>query len=414
MQAQKQNLFFLLCIVLAFTFSAIAEVTIPLVRIPTSPSHKRGKIPLGGGILSDGEYYANISVGSPAKYFTLQVDTGSTDMLIFSTGCSGCGSQTSTFFDTNQIQQSQVVACSSACQGGCTTFDSVTACKFDDRYGDGSEVSGVVVESTLKVSSLTSKNFQFGLIRMSSSGFENPPVTGIWGLASTTLSSWAAPSGIHRILGDNKQSYWFTMCLNSKGGSISFGKDISKDKNFQLADVPSNNPYYGIILQSITIKQTQLTTISYPTIVDSGTTLLYLSTDLYNSIKTVISENCGGCSSKLFVSLSCVPLSSSQIKAFPQITFKVQGVNSDLTIGSSEYLLDCGGGAYALGIVDAGTGPGTINILGDVFMQKFQVGFNADTLQVAFASSSKCSSNSASAFGVSFLVISFLLWISLF
>jgi hypothetical protein len=73
MQAQKQNLFFLLCIVLAFTFSAIAEVTIPLVRIPTSPSHKRGKIPLGGGILSDGEYYANISVGSPAKYFTLQV-----------------------------------------------------------------------------------------------------------------------------------------------------------------------------------------------------------------------------------------------------------------------------------------------------------------------------------------------------
>jgi hypothetical protein len=87
-------------------------------------------IPLQGDIPNDGEFWAPLGLGTPVQSFKLQIDTGSADLLVYSTGCKGCGSNIATFnaaaskSDRRVFCKDPIYNCrSSGCSGQYCDFD---------------------------------------------------------------------------------------------------------------------------------------------------------------------------------------------------------------------------------------------------------------------------------------------------
>ena len=78
------------------------------------------------------EYYGTISVGTPATDFDVIMDTGSADLIIATTGCSGCDTETTTYSSSNSS----------------TSSTSTTA--FSITYGSGT-ASGVLDTDTVAI-----------------------------------------------------------------------------------------------------------------------------------------------------------------------------------------------------------------------------------------------------------------------
>lgn len=131
------------------------------------------------------------------------------------------------------------------------------------------------------------------------------------------------------------------------------------------------------------------------TIVDSGTTLLYLPIEAYKSLANAFTASCpnshlkGVCSGgNVFVG-DCVSLSSSDIANYPDIVF-VFGSGIKVSLPPQYYLVKgyCSGGAYALGIGPELGADGTI--LGDTFMSAFECVFDRQNTRMGFAPVSGC------------------------
>lgn len=94
-------------------------------------------IPLQGDIPNDGEFWAPLGLGTPAQNFKLQIDTGSADLLVYSVGCTGCGTNIATF-DPKASSSDRRVLCNdpiyNCAQSGC----SGQYCNFDDQYAETS------------------------------------------------------------------------------------------------------------------------------------------------------------------------------------------------------------------------------------------------------------------------------------
>lgn len=129
-------------------------------------------------------------------------------------------------------------------------------------------------------------------------------------------------------------------------------------------------------------------------IVDSGTTLFLMPNSPFNTMKqkfqgicsvTNLVGVCGVAPGKSLFDGECYKMTPAQINAFPSVSVSLAGV-SPLTLQPSDYLLDQQG-YKCLGIQNSG-GSGTI--LGDVFMQKFNVFFDMGQNRVGFAPLSTC------------------------
>ena len=92
----------------------------------------------------------------------VQVDTGSSDLLVYGSTCSNC--PLGGAFNSAASTTSQVVSCSAKgyiCRM-CRDFGTVNACGFDDRYGDGSEVTGAVLTDRFGVGDIKNIQASFG------------------------------------------------------------------------------------------------------------------------------------------------------------------------------------------------------------------------------------------------------------
>merc|ERR1712137_359565 len=131
------------------------------------------------------------------------------------------------------------------------------------------------------------------------------------------------------------------------------------------------------------------------TIVDSGTTLLYLPITAYKSLANNFAASCpdshlkGVCSHGNIFLGDCVSLSASDIAQYPDITFEF-GSGIKVNLPPQYYLVKgfCSGGDYALGIGPEAGADGTI--LGDTFMTAFECVFDRQNSRMGFAPVSNC------------------------
>ncbi|KAL6504008.1 hypothetical protein OROGR_025931 [Orobanche gracilis] len=265
---------------------------------------------LGGDGLptSTALYYTKITIGTPAADYHVQIDTGSDILWVNCKNCERCPTKSDLHIVLNQYDLTasstgKTITCD---QEFCdTVFNNAnpncktgTNCEYAVTYGDGSKTEGYFVRDTLRLDRITG-NLQTtpmnGSIAFGKScsakqsgdlGSSTQAVDGIigFGQANTSILSQLALSG--------KVKKIFSHCLNgNKGGGIFAIGEVVEPKVKTTRLIP-NQQHYNVELRGIDVggKSLDLPTgffgfgPSRRAIIDSGTTLAYLPSDVYQQL----------------------------------------------------------------------------------------------------------------------------------
>jgi len=360
------------------------------------------EVPIEGAVAIYGEYFVKVALGSTKDELYLQVDTGSTDLLVYGEGCDGCPPEADRYnwADSSSAQPQP-------CKGGsyqCANCYNNTICGFDDGYGDGSDVTGFVLKDQFSFVGLESQTStaSMGSIQHSTSNFEPLKVDGIFGLAYPTTSAWGAQSPLIEFMSQNGYYLGFSMCLhNDSGSSLTIGLNAHSNPNIAWAP-RAFKAYYSVSLDSISIAGKTLSVSQkvlngkFGALVDSGTTLIVLPQTVFDAVEAAMKAVCStyklpgvcGVSQKdsIFAG-NCFDMTQDDKDHFPDFGVKVTGISQVQTIGSIKYLVHQGN-QLCLGIVPSGQE--SVTILGDTFMRGFYFVFDQASNSVGFADQSQC------------------------
>lgn len=354
---------------------------------------------LDGGIAKDGEFYAEVSIGTPPHSFNVQVDTGSSDLLIYTSECSSCSSP---YYSYSESSSSSLISCSESnfhCET-CYSISQESVCGFEDSYGDGSIENGYVVSDLITIGDISGVRVDLGGIAESNTnGFEPSGVSGIWGLAYSSLSSWRGVPVFEKLVTESGISNIFSLCLTGSEGIMTMGIDYSSDSSFVWTPI-IEDLWYVVQLNSASLGSTTLFSSPPPNgnaIIDSGTTLMLLPNFAYDSFVSYLYAECstntlvGVCNEGgQLLNSSCFTMESDQINAFPNFNFNFNGLT--LSLKSSQYLYPLSSDGftyYCMGIGSSGD-ISNFTIFGDVFMQNYHVVFDRKNSMIGFGPLSTC------------------------
>jgi Eukaryotic aspartyl protease len=270
--------------VVGFPFSKEVRTDVPYL-------HRRAKsaeVTIGNAQIL---YFINVTIGTPPQPFSLQLDTGSSDIWVPSRQSDVC----------TQTRR--------ACQAGAfqsvrsTTFVDLLRNAFQIQYVDGSQIQGDYFADVLHIGdTVTLQNMTMGLATTASRGL------GIMGIGYSAGESVVAidPSAVYPNVIDqlvnqgaiNSRAYsLYLNDLNADSGNILFGGVDTNKYTGDLIALPVQIDAESGNLTSFTVAFTGLTVmdssgknqltrdnIAVPAILDSGTTDTYLPDDLANAI----------------------------------------------------------------------------------------------------------------------------------
>ncbi|PFH52669.1 hypothetical protein AMATHDRAFT_139688 [Amanita thiersii Skay4041] len=317
-----------------------------------------GTVPLTdeeGGALWQGA----ISVGTPASTFTVDFDTGSSDLFLPGPNC-----------QTN-------------CQGhkiynpGSSSTSRDQGNTFSLAFGDGSTVQGEIFRDTVTVGGLTATNQAVGAATQYSTGFaldEFPP-DGLMGMAFPAISEFGANPVFQTLIAEGVvSSPVFGFRLAPSGSELTLGFIPSVGTFTQLP--VGNSGFWQVNLDSVNVNGAAAVS-RLPSIVDTGTTLVVGD---QNSV------------TRFYAAIPGAQDASSEIgEGF--FTFPCSSVpNVSMTFGGRAFSIT---NTFNLGRLSAGSTqcvggvvyiPG-INfwIAGDIFLQNVFASFDVGNLRVGFA-----------------------------
>jgi hypothetical protein len=372
-------------------------------------------VPMQGNLTFWAEFFVEIGLGTPPQKMLVDIDTGSTDLIVYTPGCSGCPSKPYKSYNPGASSSSNQVWCSSSSYN-CNSencFSSMDPCTWEDDYAGGSDMTGDVYRDVMTIGGVTTQGpIAFGGITQASfppgQPFQPDGISGLAGMAFQPLSGFGASNWFDQFVFDYSWYAGFSLCLNTlngdHGGALSLGVDYSKDSRF-LFTALTEEEWWNIALNDIKIggKSLGLTNWDYNNegvIVDSGTTLLIVTNLIMKSIRTSFESMCdntplvGVCGTKPGKSMFdgyCFGMTNAQLSAFPTLTFNIPGWG-DVSWDSTDYLWEGAGvdGLYCLGIQALAPGSNTGVIIGDVLMQKFHLFFDRNNDQIGLAHKSTC------------------------
>ncbi|KAL1557678.1 aspartic proteinase 36 [Salvia divinorum] len=341
-----------------------------------------------------GLYYTRVKLGTPAKEFYVQIDTGSDVLWVSCNPCKGCPSSSGLqieleFFDPPSSSTASPISCSDQrCALGAQSSDSGCSgqnqCGYTFQYGDGSGTSGYYVYDSMYFdsvvgNSLASNNSApvvFGCSTSQTGDLTKPDraVDGIFGFGQQGLSV------ISQLSSQGITPYSFSHCLRGEhggGGILVLGQIV--EPNMVFTPLVPSQPHYNVNLQSIAVNGQTLsidssvfaTSSNRGTIIDSGTTLAYLAEEAYDPFVTAITETVSGSVRPLLAKGNqCYLTTSSVSEIFPQVTLNFAG-GASMILRPQDYLLQqnsIGGAAvWCIGIQKI-QGQG-ITILGDLVLK---------------------------------------------
>ncbi|XP_004494107.1 aspartic proteinase 36-like isoform X2 [Cicer arietinum] len=313
-----------------------------------------------------GLYFTKVKMGSPAKEFYVQVDTGSDILWLNCNTCSNCPQSSGlgielNFFDTASSSTAALVSCSDpVCSYAVQTATSqcsseVNQCSYTFQYGDGSGTSGYYVYDAMyfdvsmgqTVFSNSSSTVVFGCSTYQSGDLARTEkaVDGIFGFGPGALSV------ISQLSSQGMAPKVFSHCLKGEGnggGVLVLGEIM--EPNIVYTPLVPLQPHYNLNLQSIAVNGQILpidedvfaTSNNRGTIVDSGTTLAYLIQEAYdpflNAITTAVSQF-----SKPIISKGnqCYLVPTSLGDIFPPVSLNFMG-GASMVLKPEQYLIHYG------------------------------------------------------------------------
>ncbi|EIW86538.1 peptidase A1, partial [Coniophora puteana RWD-64-598 SS2] len=307
-------------------------------------------------------WYGSISVGTPATTFTVDFDTGSSDLFLPGPSC---GSTCSGHSKYNPSSSSTAKSLGES---------------FSLEYGDGSTVSGTQYTDTVSIAGLTVTGQTLGAAKTYSTGFESSqfPADGLMGMAFQSISDYNASPVFQTLVSQGKTtSPVFGFKLTSSGAGLTIGGVDSSayTGKFHYTDVTQEG-YWQVTTDSVNVDD-QAIQSSIASVVDSGTTLIVAPTDdVQNFYEQIGGQDASSTVGEGFYTLPC--------DNFPSASVSIAGTTIDISstfnLGQvSEGSSDCVG---ALAGQDT---PDNLWILGDVFMSNTYTEFDYGNSRVGFA-----------------------------
>ncbi len=331
-------------------------------------------IPLTAPDGADFEYTVKTTVGGQS--FALSIDTGSTSLAVAGTGCSTCTGAT------------PVYAPSSSAQATGQTGDS--------QFADGSGWSGPIYTDTVTLGN-GSPSVSLDLVQIASadSFFDGSnDYQGILGLGPSGNAVTGTTGYMPQLMGAGPADIFaFQLCdaTGANAGTMWLGGDGAPGSPLvytPLLAISDNNPFYafnvdGMSLGGTSIVSNASSTFAQP-VLDTGTSLFYVPTSVFNSFQTALEASSGykavfgtnkldgnGCVSDASATDAMVE------SMLPALSLSLPNATSgqpDVTIQASPldtYLYDGGGGQFCLAMQDGGTPDQDPSTFGDAFMQAF-------------------------------------------
>ncbi|KIK96001.1 hypothetical protein PAXRUDRAFT_774687 [Paxillus rubicundulus Ve08.2h10] len=326
-------------------------------------SRKRGS---GGDALIDANselWYGTISVGTPAHIYTIDFDTGSSDLFLPGPNCgSTCSGHA--IYDPSSSSTSQALG---------ETFSL--------QYGDGSTVTGEQYIDTVSIVGLTAICQTLGAASEYSSGFASPafPADGLMGMAFQSLSDYKASPLFQSLLSEGQvDEPVFAFKLAASGSELFIGGTNTAlyTGGFSYADVTQEG-YWEVNMDNVESNgQTVLSNVD--SIIDTGTTLIVgLPSDVATLYQAIGGTDASRTLGAGFYTFPC--------DSFPDVSFTFGGTSfpisaETLNLGSvSSGSSDCVGG-----IVGQDIGA-SFWIVGDVFLANVYTAFDVGNSRVGFA-----------------------------
>ncbi|XVF29328.1 hypothetical protein REPUB_Repub15cG0111200 [Reevesia pubescens] len=325
-------------------------------------------LPLGGSGRPDGLglYYAKIGIGTPAKDYYVQVDTGSDIMWVNCIQCKECPKRSSlgidlTLYNIKDSATGKLVSCDQefcyAINGGplagCTANMS---CPYLEIYGDGSSTAGYFVKDIVLYdgvsgdleTSAANGSVIFGCGATQSGNLDSSNEEALDGILGFGKSN---SSMISQLASSGKVKNMFAHCLDgvNGGGIFAIGHVVQPKVN--MTPLVPNQPHYNVNMTAVQVGHDFLnfTTDVFEsgdrkgTIIDSGTTLAYLPEMVYEPlVSKILSQQPHLKLQTVRDDYTCFQYSESLDEAFPNVTFHFEN-SVILKVYPHEYLFPYNG-----------------------------------------------------------------------
>ncbi|KAL1199751.1 Aspartyl protease family protein 1 [Cardamine amara subsp. amara] len=330
-------------------------------------------------------HYANVTVGTPAQWFLVALDTGSD---LFWLPCN-CNTTCVRIMETDQGERirlniydptistsSTKVPCNSTlCELRNRCISPFSDCPYRIRYlSPGSRSTGVLVEDVIHMSTEEGEardaRITFGCSESQLGLFQKSAVNGIMGLA---IADIAVPTMLAKA---GLASDSFSMCFGPKGkGTISFGDKGSSDQLETPLTFTSSLPFYVVSITKFKVGTVTVET-EFSAIFDSGTAVTWLLEPYYTSLtayfhSSVTDRRFPASVDNPFEFCYIITSATDQDK-IPSISFEMKGgAIYNVSIPILVFDTSDGGAVYCLAVlkeVDA-----DLNIIGQNFMTNYRI-----------------------------------------
>eukprot|EP00894_Picocystis_sp_ML_P000810 jgi/Pico_ML_1/51327/g2381.t1 len=253
--------------------------------------------PLGGSVRELGYFYLTLRLGTPAKEFEVIVDTGSSMAYVACSSCGkNCGKHADEAFDPERSTSYQHVGCKDvrcACGSPACQCRSSDQCYYSRHYAEGSSSEGILV-SDLMAFGDRAERVTFGCETKETGLIYQQEADGVMGMGRSeiTLQKQLADSGAIEDV--------FSLCFGGTGGggSVIFGRaELEKSLDMRYTQLVGNaysSGFYKVEIVDMMLGGESLGLSKYQwnrgtgTIVDSGTTFVYLDGTAYSAFKAKV------------------------------------------------------------------------------------------------------------------------------
>ncbi|KAJ7593823.1 acid protease [Mycena floridula] len=330
----------------------------------SSGIHKRatGADPL---VDESGElWHGTISVGNPPVKYSVDFDTGSSDLFLPGPNC--------TTTCSGHLKYNPKASSTSTALGK----------KFSLSYGDGSTVAGMQYTDTVSIAGLTAKKQTLGAASQYSTGFGSAQFKpdGLMGMAFQTISDYDAPPLFQSLVTAGVTTApVFAFKLATSGSELFIGGTNSKLFTGSLSWAPvTKEGYWQVSMDAISVGGKSVLT-KQSSIIDTGTTLIVGSDaavkKFYAGIKGAKSASTTVGAG--FYTLPCASIPTISL-TFGGKAFKIS--EDTFNLGTvSDGSTQCVGGIVSSDVGDIGW------IVGDVFLQNVYTAFDFGNKRVGFA-----------------------------
>ncbi|KAI1794916.1 protease [Ganoderma leucocontextum] len=344
-------------------FSKGAEIK-PLATLPDS-LQKRGAVQLTDQ-QNDLLWTGKVSIGKPAQSFTIDFDTGSSDLWVPASSCSTCGKHSK--YNPSSSSGSKKRSGS-----------------FSISYGDGSTASGTPYTDTgkshLTVGGVSVTGQYLAAVTTESSEFQSDPSDGLLGLAFPAISNLGHnPFFFTAVSQKTAKQGAFSFKLGHSGSELYIGGTNSQlySGTIEYHKVSTANGFWQIGGASAHVGSKSIAS-GFDTIIDSGSTIITAPTDAAKKFWAAVPGSKEYDSQQGLYQYPC--------KSAPKVSFtwggKQWAISSDnLSLGETK-----SGSGQCVGAIsggDLGLGD-NVWLLGDSFMKNVYTVFSVDKNSVGFA-----------------------------